>query len=166
MDEKSFQEISPMSISSTIHTPGRDVEGNAYEICHLTVQRARQLQKGTSSLVPTGFQKPTSKALEELAAGKVRAYTAEEWAEEEERRAEEVPAPLDEVLEIERPVAPEVLEDVGGFSGFLNAVMTAGGGGRKRSAATGEDEDPDDDVGEDLDEVVGDEEGLNGDVDD
>jgi DNA-directed RNA polymerase omega subunit len=142
--------------SSTIRTPGYNVEGNAYEVCHLVVQRARQIQKGTSSLVATGFQKPTSKALEELAVGKIRAYTDEEWAEEEARRTEEVPAPLDEVLEIERPVAPEVLEDVGGFSGFLNAVMTAGGGGRKPAATT--DDDTDDDLDTDIDEEVGEDE--------
>jgi DNA-directed RNA polymerase omega subunit len=148
-----------MSTTSTIQTPGHTVEGNAYEVCHLVVQRARQIQRGTSSLVATGFQKPTSKALEELAAGKVRAYTAEEWAEEEARRAEEVPAPLDEVLEIERPVAPEVLEDVGGFSGFLNAVMPAGSG-RKEPAPT--DEEVDDDT--DIDEGLSEEEGGEGDV--
>jgi DNA-directed RNA polymerase omega subunit len=156
-----------MSISSTIQTPGHTVEGNAYEVCHIVVQRARQIQKGTSSLVATGFLKPTSKALEELAAGKVRAYTTEEWAEEEARLAEEVPAPLDEVLEIERPVAPEVLEDVGGFSGFLNAVMTAGGGGRKRAAVRDEDmeDDLDTDLDEELDEEEAEEEGLDTDLD-
>ena len=157
-----------MTTSSTIRTPGHTVEGNAYEVCHLVVQRARQIQKGTSSLIPTGFQKPTSKALEELAVGKIRAYTDEEWAEEEARRAEEVPAPLDEVLEIERPVAPEVLEDVGGFSGFLNAVMTAGGGGRKRTAVEDEEagDDGDTDISEDLTVDEGDEKGLDSDGDD
>jgi DNA-directed RNA polymerase omega subunit len=161
-----------MSISSTIHTPGHDVEGNAYEICHIAVQRARQIQNGTLSLVATGFLKPASKALEELAAGKIRSYTEAEWAEEEARRADEVPAPLDEVLEIERPVAPEVLEDVGGFSGFLNAVMTAGGGGRKRGAVRDEDmeDDLDTEVDEDLEEDHEDEEeadkgGLDADLD-
>jgi DNA-directed RNA polymerase omega subunit len=151
-----------MTTSSTIQTPGHDVEGNAYEVCHLVVQRARQIQKGRSSLVATGFHKPTSQALEELAAGNVRAYTDEEWAEEEARLTEEVPAPLDEVLEIERPVAPEVLEDVGGFSGFLNAVMPSGGG-RKPAATT--DDDTDEDLDTDVDEGIAEEEGGDGDSD-
>jgi len=142
-----------MSTSSSIKTPGQTLEGNAYEICHLAVRRARQIQKGTSSLVATGFQKPTSQALEELASGKVRAYTSEEWAEEEERRAGEVPAPLDEVLEIERPVSPEVVEEVGGFSGFLNAVMKAEGSTAKRTKAK---VDPDAEI-DDLDEEETDE---------
>jgi DNA-directed RNA polymerase omega subunit len=136
-----------MSTRSAIKTPGQSLEGNAYEICHLAVARARQIQKGTSSLVATGFQKPTSQALEELAEGKVRAYTDEEWAEEVERRAAEVPAPLDEVLEIERPPSPEVVEEVGGFSGFLNAVMKAEGSAAKRSSPEGDEGE-----NEDLDE--------------
>lgn len=147
-----------MSTSSSIKTPGQSLEGNAYEICHLAVRRARQIQKGTSSLVATGFQKPTSQALEELAEGKVRAYTDEEWAEEEERRAGEVPAPLDEVLEIERPVSPEVIEEVGGFSGFLNAVMKAEGSTAKRSSPKVDTDDETDDLDEEetdeLDEEV------------
>jgi len=147
-----------MSTSSSIKTPGQSLEGNAYEICHLAVRRARQIQKGTSSLVATGFHKPTSQALEELATGKVRAYTAEEWAEEEERRAGEVPAPLDEVLEIERPVAAEVIEEVGGFSGFLNAVMKAEGSTAKRSNPKVDTDDETDDLDEEetdeLDEEV------------
>jgi len=153
-----------MSTRSPIKTPGQSLEGNAYEICHLAVTRARQIQKGTSSLVATGFQKPTSKALEELAEGKVRAYTDEEWAEEMERRAEEVPAPLDEVLEIERPTSPEVIEEVGGFSGFLNAVMKAEGSTAKRSKTT---VDPDEE-GEDLDDEETDEidEGKTDELDD
>jgi len=150
-----------MSTSSSIKTPGQSLEGNAYEICHLAVRRARQIQKGTSSLVATGFQKPTSQALEELASGQIRAYTPEEWAEEEERRAGEVPAPLDEVLEIERPVAAEVIEEVGGFSGFLNAVMKAEGSTAKRSKPEAdldeETDDLDDDETDELDEELGDE---------
>ena len=146
--------------SSSITTPGQSLDGNVYEICHLAVARARQIQRGTSSLVATDFQKPTSQALEELASGKVRAYTQEEWADEEERRAAEVPAPLDEVLEIERPVAPEVIEEVGGFSGFLNAVMTAedtSAKGAKAKARVAPDEDPgntDDEAEEEVDEEI------------
>ena len=142
--------------SSSITTPGQSLDGNVYEICHLAVARARQIQRGTSSLVATDFQKPTSQALEELASGKVRAYTQEEWADEEERRAAEVPAPLDEVLEIERPVAPEVIEEVGGFSGFLNAVMTAEGGSAQGPTAEAriEPDDDTDDADEEIDEAV------------
>jgi hypothetical protein len=103
--------------------------------------------------VATGFQKPTSQALEELAEGKVRSYTDDEWADEMERRAAQVPAPLDEVLEIERPVAPEVIEAVGGFSGFLNAVMKAEGGPAKRAKAK---IDPGEEI-DDLDEEETDE---------
>jgi len=150
-----------MSTRSSIKTPGQSLEGNAYEICHLAVRRARQIQKGTSSLVATGFQKPTSQALEELASGKVRAYTSEEWAEEEERRAGEVPAPLDEVLEIERPVAAEVIEEVGGFSGFLNAVMKAEGSTAKRAKPRVDIDDETDDLDEEetdeIDEEMDDE---------
>jgi len=147
-----------MSTSSSIKTPGQSLEGNAYEICHLAVTRARQIQKGTSSLVATGFQKPTSQALEELAEGKVRSYTEEEWAEEAERRAAQVPAPLDEVLEIERPASPEVIEEVGGFSGFLNAVMKAEGSPAKRTKAkVAHDEDIDDLDEADTDDIDEDE---------
>lgn len=98
-------------------------EDNLYRICHLVVQRARELQGGVPTLVPTDYKKPTSQALEEMMNGKLRAYTEEEWVEvEAQHAAGHIPAPYERV-DVED--GEQAAADLGGFTGFLNAVMRA-----------------------------------------
>ncbi|RMF80001.1 MAG: DNA-directed RNA polymerase subunit omega [Nitrospirae bacterium] len=102
-------------------------EDNLYRLCHLVVQRARQIQeemkREAPSLLPSEYKKPTSRALEEFLQGKIRAYTPEEWAEEEARRAAAPAEPAPPVEEV--PVSATPAEDFGGFAGFLERVMRA-----------------------------------------
>jgi DNA-directed RNA polymerase subunit omega len=50
-------------------------EPSIYALVHLTIRRARQLQEGDTSVVPSPH-KPIVTALREIAAGKVRFRTA------------------------------------------------------------------------------------------
>ena len=113
-----------MAILEPLKIVEQGIEDNLYRLCHLAVQRAREIQGGVPTLVPTDYKKPTSQALEEMLEGKIRAYTQEEWAELEEQRAAcEIPAPYERV-EVEAG-ADSAVKDAGGFTGFLNAVMRA-----------------------------------------
>lgn len=51
---------------------------NRYLLCVLAAKRARQLNRGAVSRVETRYRKPTSTALEEIAAGKVDYRVKEE----------------------------------------------------------------------------------------
>jgi len=113
-----------MAILEPLKIVEQGIDDNLYRLCHLVVQRAREIQGGVPTLVPSDYKKPTSQALEEMLDGKLRAYTDEEWAElEAQRAAGEIPAPYERV-EVEGG-AQAAGEDVGGFTGFLNAVMRA-----------------------------------------
>jgi len=113
-----------MAILEPLKIVEKGIDDNLYRLCHVVVQRAREIQGGVPTLVPSDYKKPTSQALEEMLAGKLRAYTDEEWAElEAQRAAGEIPAPYERV-EAEGGV-DRATEDAGGFTGFLNAVMRA-----------------------------------------
>jgi len=113
-----------MAILEPLKIVEQGIDDNLYRLCHLVVQRAREIQGGVPTLIPTDYKKPTSQALEEMLDGKLRAYTKEEWAEvEAQRAAGEIPAPYERV-EVEGGGEPQG-EDLGGFTGFLNAVMRA-----------------------------------------
>ncbi len=112
-----------MAILEPLKIVEQGIDDNLYRLCHVVVQRARELQGGVPCLVPSDYKKPTSQALEEMLVGKLRAYTDEEWAEvEAQRAAGEIPAPYERV-EVEG--GEQKAEDLGGFTGFLNAVMRA-----------------------------------------
>ena len=112
-----------MAILEPLKIVEKGIDENLYRLCHLVVQRAREIQGGVPTLVPSDYKKPTSQALEEMYEGKIRAYTDEEWAEvEAQRAAGEIPAPYERV-EVEG--GERAAEDLGGFTGFLNAVMRA-----------------------------------------
>jgi len=113
-----------MAILEPLKIVEKGIDDNLYRLCHLVVQRAREIQGGVPTLVPSDYKKPTSQALEEMLEGKLRAYTEEEWAEvEAQRAAGEIPAPYERV-EVEGGAKAQA-EDLGGFTGFLNAVMRA-----------------------------------------
>ncbi len=113
-----------MAILEPLKIVEKGIDDNLYRLCHLVVQRAREIQGGVPTLVPSDYKKPTSQALEEMLEGKLRAYTEEEWAEVEAKRAAgEIPSPYERV-EAEGSAKAQS-EDLGGFTGFLNAVMRA-----------------------------------------
>lgn len=136
-----------MAILEPLKIVEKGIDSNLYRICHLVVQRARELQGGVPSLVPTDYKKPTSQALEEMLDGKLSAYTDEEWAEVEAKRAAgKIPAPYEPVA-VEGASTPA--EDLGGFTGFLNSVMRAE---PKAAAGRAKSDEADDDDEELLDE--------------
>jgi DNA-directed RNA polymerase subunit omega len=51
---------------------------NRYLLCVLAAKRARQLNRGATARVETRYRKPTSTALEEIAAAKVDYRVKEE----------------------------------------------------------------------------------------
>jgi DNA-directed RNA polymerase subunit omega len=51
---------------------------NRYLLCVLAAKRARQLNRGAAARVETRYRKPTSTALEEIAAAKVDYRVKEE----------------------------------------------------------------------------------------
>lgn len=129
-----------MAILEPLKIVEQGIEDNAFRLCHLVVQRARELQGGVPILVPTDYKKPTSQALEEMLEGKLRAYTDEEWAEvEAQHAAGQIPAPYERV---EVQGGEQQAEDLGGFTGFLNAVMRAEPKKEEAAGSTAEPEEP------------------------
>ncbi|HBB40379.1 MAG: hypothetical protein COW73_06935 [Nitrospirae bacterium CG18_big_fil_WC_8_21_14_2_50_70_55] len=113
-----------MAILEPLKIVEKGIDTNLYRICHLVVQRARELQGGVPNLIPTDYKKPTSQALEEMLDGKLSSYTEEEWAKVDAQRvAGQIPPPYERV-EMEGGSTPSV-DDLGGFTGFLNAVKRA-----------------------------------------